>query len=139
MAKDKNFESDLEKGRKALQRGKTKKARKAVHQATLADVPEAFFIAGMSYLAEEDYMLAEGLIRMAESKGFAEATNAIEMVKVLSIAQFADNRQALKVQAEAESLLSDQRVMEGSTPLRPNWWVNWYPKSDTKAEALLAV
>jgi hypothetical protein len=139
MAKDKNFESDLEKGRKALQRGKTKKARKAVHQATLADVPEAFFIAGMSYLAEEDYMLAEGLIRIAESKGFAEATNAIEMVKILSIAQFADNRQALKVQAEAESLLSDQRVMEGSTPLRPNWWVNWYPKSDTKAEALLAV
>jgi hypothetical protein len=139
MTNDKNFESDLEKGRKALQRGKTKKARKAVYQATLADVPEAFFIAGMSYLAEEDYMLAEGLIRIAESKGFAEATNAIEMVKVLSIAQYADNHQALKVQAEAESLLSDQRVMEGSTPLRPDWWVNWYPKSDTKEEALLAV
>jgi len=139
MTNDKNFESDLEKGRKALQRGKTKKARKAVYQATLADVPEAFFIAGMSYLAEEDYMLAEGLIRMAESKGFAGATNAIEMVKVLSMAQYADNHQALKVQAEAESLLSDQRVMEGSTPLRPDWWVNWYPKSDTKAESLLAV
>ena len=139
MAQSNSFESDLEKGRKALQRGKTKKARKAVHQASLADVPEAYFIAGMSYLAEEDYVLAEGLIRIAETKGFAEATNAIEMIKLLSISQHASNHQALKVQEEAESLLTDQRIMEGSAPLRPNWWVDWYPKSDTKAEALLAV
>ena len=139
MAQDGNFESDLEAGKRALQRGDTQGAREAVHKATLANIPEAFFIAGMSYLAEEDYVLAEGLIRIAESKGYAEATNAIEMIKLLSISQHASNHQTLKVQDEAESLLTDQRIMEGSTPLRPNWWINWYPKSDSKAEARLAV
>ena len=139
MASSADYEMDLERGRAALRSGNTQGARQAVHQATLADVPEAFFVVGMSYLAEEDYVLAEGLIRIAESKGFAEATNAIEMVKTLSIAQSVGNIQTLNVQAEAESLLADQRIMEGTTPLRPSWWVNWYPKSDTNADAHLAV
>ena len=138
MSSDQGFEEVLAKGKSLLQQGKPSEARIAVNDAVLARVPEAFFIVGMSQLAEEDFALADVFLRMAEEGGYADATSARQLVQARLLAHNVENQQALQVEIATQSKLANQQAFEGTIPLRDGWWINWYPKSDTKQDALLA-
>ncbi|MEN9692358.1 MAG: hypothetical protein RLZZ330_2 [Actinomycetota bacterium] len=122
-----SVEASLELARILNLAGDKDGARKALVLATNAMHPMSFFTAGMIYLSEQDFQMAEALFRLAHQHGVEAALELAEGMQIFRLGQQIENKQHLKLEAEVENILGHKVAKEGNFEVRKNWWIDWFP------------
>lgn len=122
-----SVDASIELGLILNKEGNPVAARAALVLASEALHPRALFVAGLTYMSEGDYELAHSLFSAAVEQGVQEATTIKEAAWMMLLSRELENREITKVQNQAEALLSGQQALEGAIPLRPDWWMKWWP------------